>query len=350
MWSWWSACPTEALVHSPAACRPCETSTSAPRSSAPRVAFLLVGMARGFDQPFMSRMYGEHLVAPLTAGGLADFSSHGIYVAIKVEPHGADLGSTDYAALMRAIETLKPRAVSLTNGSVDWVAVQSSQFGARNASCIYELHASYRGLLSSMRRALLLMEADEALRGSLQYDVVFISRPDLFLANPLPGWCHDCAWGALREGREVVTLGGDMLLAMSRTGAHQLSIVIDDILSKPCAWMGGTRSFAGTEQLGELVAAKLARASRRKVRLQVRGPPNLSSALLMRPQQASTPRARDCAAPARPTEAGLGVRLGLTCGACPELRKMVNGVGMRFASHNRYAFSGRCAHAHNIKA
>ena len=89
-------------------------------------------MARGFDQPFMSRMYGEHLVAPLTAGGLADFSSHGIYVAIKVEPHGADLGSTDYAALMRAIETLKPRAVSLTNGSVDWVAVQSSQFGARN--------------------------------------------------------------------------------------------------------------------------------------------------------------------------------------------------------------------------
>ena len=255
------------LPHHSSSSLPHVSSPSLPCRDAPRhrVAFLVAGVARGFDRPRLQRAFLQHVVLPLApSAALRD-----IFLALKLVNHTTSLYgkpwtevATDAAALERgASQVLQPRAVHLSYASTDDGAVLRPSVGR---GCFSRLRDGVQGFLSSIRRALLLMEQAEAQSG-LAYDVVVISRPDLLHARPLARWC-DPRWAGLLAGTELVTTKNDHMFVLPRAGATALSEGIRTAMtsvavgggSKPmCAFLDGRLRFSATEQLAPMLARAL---------------------------------------------------------------------------------------------
>ena len=110
------------LPHHSSSSLPHVSSPSLPCRDAPRhrVAFLVAGVARGFDRPRLQRAFLQHVVLPLApSAALRD-----IFLALKLVNHTTSLYgkpwtevATDAAALERgASQVLQPRAVLSVNG------------------------------------------------------------------------------------------------------------------------------------------------------------------------------------------------------------------------------------------
>ena len=246
-----------------------------PDAGAPRVAFLVAGVARGFDRERMRRAFHEFVVSPLAPSP----AQRDIYVALKIVNTTSSLYDqpkrelrTDKAALERGLQALKPRAVHLSFASTDEGAVLQPPSGvAAEQRCFHRLRDGVRGFVSTMRRALLQMRANEPVGQS--YDLVVFMRPDLLHLRPLASWC-DPRWTGVRAGAELLATKNDHMLVLHRSTAGLLLEAIEAAMTSmqvvgprhapSCPFLGAADDprdyFRATEPLGRL----LVRATRRR--------------------------------------------------------------------------------------
>ena len=133
-------CWLDVLLSNPSL--PHHSSPSLPHVSSPsppcrekprhRVAFLVAGVARGFDRPRLQRAFFQHVVLPLAP----DHTQRDIFLALKLVNRTTSLYGkpwteieTDAAALERGAHVLQSRAVHLSYASTDDGAVLRPSVG-----------------------------------------------------------------------------------------------------------------------------------------------------------------------------------------------------------------------------
>ena len=238
------------------------------------MAFLVGGIARGFDRERIRRALMKHVVEPLAPSP----KHRDLIFVLKVmnstrsEQNLTDEIEADYNTLKRGVEALQPRATSHFNfAPVDDDAIlhpsgspsaaQGLRLHPSRGTCFDLKRLSVRGYLSTIRRALMLMEAREKQRGA-RYDVAVFLRPDLLHLQAVPHWC-DPLWAGVLGGKEMRTIGADFMYVMPRIAAGlMLEVIEHDMTTYAAKGMVqgvpvSSCSFAAVESLGNIVADRM---------------------------------------------------------------------------------------------
>ena len=258
---------------------------SCPATNAPRVAFLIGGVTRGFDRERMRRAFLQHVVEPLAPTP----ANRAVFLALKKLERTQKMGmriagfvemETNSAALKAGVASqFSGATLHLSHLPVDRevIAKESSRQSPIsnsmgpgfkphpcNCTCFELLRPAVAGFVTAIRRSYLMMRERETAQG-WNFDLVVFSRPDLIFFAPLASWC-DPRWQQVMAGRALTTIGQDFMYVLPRSVATTLDETLTHSMTTRAS--KGQCRFAVTENLGRLLTIDAIPA----LRLQVSAP------------------------------------------------------------------------------
>ena len=141
------------------------------RSSSPRVAYCIVGQARGFTNPLVHLSIVHNAIEPF--GGRAQ-----LFFLLKYNNGSMD----DVAVLNATVQKLQPTGLKMRSSAED----ESQLRASANLSCAWSQQRRVFGITAvDQAECFRMIEADEMHMGR-RYDLVIKMRPDEQICSPWP--------------------------------------------------------------------------------------------------------------------------------------------------------------------